>query len=281
MELNPQNAMGEVLLDLMGAQYQENYDQALLALMQVTGLEESHIVGIINGDFIIESQELLSQIMQAFPDADAEDMNIVATVANGVEESDRGEAEAILQQQLAEQNQEAPAEDPAGDQFATAGGGYDAGAAAGEGGGDFKAYAKQAAFALKQQASEIANLKSYVSNFAQQEQLGRRLERMAEQARELETNGILPPAYRRMLIGDFSSPDQRVARFTRMSQENGVDVPTMLFASEYALNLLGKGGQFVEFSDYSVSAEDAQVANFNASLDAVVEQDYAAIFEIN
>jgi hypothetical protein len=285
MELNPQNAFGEVLLDLIDAQYQGNYDQGLLALMQVTGLSEEAIVGIINGDIIVESQNILGQLMQAFPDADAEDMSIVTTVASGVEEADRGEAEAVLQEQLEAQQYQAT-QNQAGDQYATADGGYDVGAAAGEGGGGeaagaFSAYARKANFAMQRQAAELAQLKNYVANFASEEQLSRRLERLSNQAASLESEGILPPAYRRMLIGDFANGEQRVARFSRMSKENGVDVQTMLFASEYALNLLGRGGQYVEFKDYSVSHEDAQVANFNASLDAVVEQDFAAIFDSN
>jgi hypothetical protein len=96
----------------------------------------------------------------------------------------------------------------------------------------------------------------------------------------MEAEGYLPPAYRRMLIGDFSSKEERVARFGQMARENGVDLSTMLFAAEYALGILGEGAKYVEFSDHSVSEEMLNVAQFSAGMDAVVAQDYDAIFNL-
>jgi predicted nucleotide-binding protein (sugar kinase/HSP70/actin superfamily) len=42
--------------------------------------------------------------------------------------------------------------------------------------------------------------------------------------------------------------------------------------------MLADASQFVEFSDYSLSEDEVRLAEFSAGLDAVVADDFAAIF---
>lgn len=271
-ELNPTNAFGEVLLDLMEAQYQGDYNLAMSALVQVTGMPEQTLAGIINGDFVVTDTEILASLMEAFPDADEQDLSIVVTVASGVEEADRGDTTAFLQDQAAAEQQE---------QYAGTEGGADYASSEGDGAaeGSF-AYrgTGRANFAQNKLAAKVNQLETYIANFAAESQLSGTLDRLHNTAINLESNGYLPPAYRRMLVGDFANSKDRVARFSQMAVENGVDLGTMLFAAEYALGVIGEGGKYVEFQDHSLSSQDVAVAQFSAGLDHVVANDFDAIF---
>jgi hypothetical protein len=283
-ELNPTNAFGEVLLDLIDAQYGGDYSTGIYALMQVTGYDEQTVAGIINGSLLVEDSGVLNALMGAFPDADEQDLSIVMTVASGVEEGDRAETEAILVEQYQERQAQGAAQ-----QYEEGGDADYVGAGAGQGSADAGEFARrrhqaQANFAAQQQSAYLAGrvnqLENYVANFAAHSELSSTLDRLHQQASVMEAEGYLPPAYRRMLIGDFSSKEERVARFGQMARENGVDLSTMLFAAEYALGILGEGAKYVEFSDHSVSEEMLNVAQFSAGMDAVVAQDYDAIFNL-
>jgi sulfur carrier protein ThiS len=273
MNLNPTNAFGELLLDLIEAQYGA-IDNGIMALMQTTGLSEEEVVAIINGDVVIEDQNLLSTIIQAFPDADADDISLVIDVAVGVEEADRAELEGAIQETQVQDNDYGQEE-----------GAYPAAAGGGEGGeaGGFAHTNMNANFnALKntvlQQQNQINQLTAGISNFQAVEGLQERLKDVNSVAESYVVNGILPPSYKSMLVGNFTNDKQRLAQFSAIADKNGVDLPTMLFATEYALGMLSEASQFVEFSDYSLSEEDVQLANFSANLDVVVAKDVEAIF---
>lgn len=282
MELNPSNAFGELLLDLIEAQYGD-IDTGLMALMQATGLGEQEVVAMINGDIIVDSEALLSTVIQAFPDADSEDVSMIIDVAVGVDEADQ----ADLQAQLAEPEQGI---DPqlGGAEPASANGGGFGGEAGGEGaagGGEggftknmnaanFQALSNQ----LAVQQNQINQLTQGISNYSQAEGLRERLRDIDETTSTYVDRGMLPPSYKAMLVGNFKNDKERLAKFAAVAQQNNVDVNTMLFATEYAAGLMADASQFVEFSDYSLSDQDVAIAEFSANLDAVVAQDYEAIF---
>jgi hypothetical protein len=117
-----------------------------------------------------------------------------------------------------------------------------------------------------------------ISNFQAVEQLETRLKDVNTLADNYVGNGVLPPSYKSMLVGNFTNDKQRLAQFSQIAQQNNVDLPMMLFATEYALGMLAEASQFVEFSDYSLSEDEVQYANFSANLDAVVALDAEAIF---
>lgn len=282
-ELDPTNAFGELLLDLIEAQYGD-IDTGLMALMQTTGLSEAEVVGVINGEAIVEDESLLNAMIQAFPDADAEDVSVIIDVAIGVEEADGADLQAqvqdaqnIEQQMLAQQAQNQ------GGYPASAEGGYAGGEAGGAEGG-FSRGGKTANFAhnlvsaLEAQQAQINQLTNGISNFQAATALNQRLKDIDTVASQYVASEMLPPSYKAMLVGNFRNDNERLAKFSQVAQENGVDVQTLLFATEYALGMLGEASQFVEFSDFSLSDEDVAIAEFSANLDKVVEQDYSAIF---
>jgi hypothetical protein len=280
MELNPSNAFGELLLDLIEAQYGD-IDTGLTALMQTTGLGEQEVVAMINGDIIVDSEALLSNVLQAFPDADAEDVSMVIDVAVGVDEADQ----ADLQAQVAEAEQGATPDLDGAEGASAAGGGFGgeggAGGAGGEGGfnrsmnaANFQALSNQLAI----QQNQIAQLTQGISNYSQAEGLRERLRDIDDTTSTYVERGMLPPSYKAMLVGNFKNDKERLAKFANVAAQNNVDVNTMLFATEYAAGLMADASQFVEFSDYSLSDQDVAIAEFSANLDAVVAQDYDAIF---
>lgn len=272
MNLSPQNAFGELLLDLIEAQYGD-IDQGVIALIQTTGLDESEVVALINGDIVVDSQALLSGILTAFPDADNDDVMLFLDVATGVEESDRATLEAAIgdyQEQEAAQNDYY-------NQYESA---EPAAAESGDGNSGFGRNTMNANFAnqLASQQAQINELVNGISNFNHYQALEARLNDVDTLATRYVDSGVLPPSYKSILVGNFSNPKERVAQFSDIAAKNGVNPETMLFATEYALGMLAEASQFVEFSDYSLSEEDVQLANFSASMDYIAAADAAAIF---
>ena len=262
-ELNPTNAFGELLLDLIEAQYDGDYDAGISALTQTTGMAPEEIEAIVNGDTIVEDAELLGAIVDAFPDADEEDLEVIVNIASAVDEEDR---EALLAQMDAEEGG-AMAEP-------------EMEAAYGYGGYNTANFSRQPRYS-NYSDPRVSALEAKVANFemAQFENaLKNRLTQVDFQASQAVMEDRLPRSYKTMLVGDFSDPDARLARFGQIAAENGVDIPTMLFATEFALGLMTDAASFVEFKDYSLSDEDVAIANFSASLDAVAQNDVKAIF---
>lgn len=261
-ELNPTNAFGELLLDLIDAQYGGDYDAGVEALVESTGLSEEEVVAIIQGDVIVDDESLLSNIVDAFPEADEDDLEVIINVASGVDEEDRQELIASMEEemgQMAESDvpmEAAPAE--------------------------YSRQYPQANFSntdyVQQLENKVTTLQNQFSNFQAYEGLSRELQELDHEAKGFVEQAIIPPSYKSMLIGNFSSPEERVARFSEMAQTNGVDVNTMLFATKYALGMLRSSAPFMEFRDFSVSEEEVATANFSASLDQQCRADLDAIF---
>lgn len=261
MDLNPTNAFGEVLLDLIEAQYGGDFDAGVQALMEATGLSEEEVVAIIQGEVIVEDEALLSDIVDAFPDADDEDLTVIVEVASGVEADDR---EALVQEiEMDMEASEVPAEEAPVEEAAYG-------------------YSRPTANFSRQQSTmvdnRVAQLENKLANFEAQEYLTDALKEVDASARSLVESAVLPPAMKTLLIGNFSNDKQRLARFSQMAQENGVDIGTMLFATQYAMGLIENSGNYVEFKDYSLSEEEANLAKFSASEGAIAEQDIYAIF---
>lgn len=266
-ELNPTNAFGELLLDLIEQQYAGDYDAGIQALVQSTGLSEDEVVSIVQGDTIVEDESLLADIITAFPNADDQDIEVIVNVATGVDEEDRdalmSEIEANEGMGDMPMNEEvAEGEVPAGASYGYA----------------YNPYL-QASFAAAAQASnEVADLRNQIASFQAEQYLTNELKDLDRVTGQYVASELLPPSYKAMLIGNFSDDTQRMARFSRMAAENGVDLPTMLFATKYALGMLMDASDFVEFRDFSVTDEQVATANFSASLDSIVQSDLDAIF---
>lgn len=265
-ELNPTNAFGELLLDLIDAQYGGDYDSGIAAIMEATGLAEEEVTAIINGDTIVEDESLLSGIVDAFPDADEDDLEVIVNVATGVDEADRDELLAEIEA--------GEGEDAAVAEEEMAGAAY-----------AYNNYLNQASFAAGNAAqaagyanARVQSLENKLANFEAANYLNGELRELHNLATRLVENGALPPSYRSMLIGNFADDGERVARFGQIASSNGVDLGTMLFATKYAMGLLSDAADFVEFRDYSVTDEDVAIANFQANLDTVVSADIDAIF---
>lgn len=258
-ELNPTNAFGELLLDLIEAQYEGDFDAGIEAIMNTTGLSEEEVVAIVQGDTIVEDESLLSEIVDAFPDADDNDLEVIVNVATGVEQEDRdtliGEIEA---NEGAMEEGEMPMEQPAP---------------------SFSRFDNTANFQAEALSSRVNQLEQQLVEFQMYNDISSKLKEIDAKTSAYVANEILPPSYKAMLIGNFANDDQRVAQFSQIAAENGVTVETMLFATEYAMGLLKDASQFVEFKDYSMSDENLAVANFNASLDSMVAADLEAIFD--
>jgi hypothetical protein len=264
-DLNPTNAFGELLLDLIEEQYGGDYDAGISALMETTGLSEEEVVAIVQGDVIVEDEGLLTGIIGAFPDADDEDIEVIVNVASGVDEADRADLIDMIDSDEAQDPmyQEEP-EQPMEQEPVAAG-------------AEYAAYALQQAQFAAQQAQEI---QARWANFEAVNYLTNELRQLDNMASQAVSANSLPPSYKALLIGNFASDDNaRIGRFCQMAESNGVDVATMLFATKYALGLLTDASEFVEFNDYSVTAEDVAMANFSAGLDSVVKADLDAIFQ--
>jgi hypothetical protein len=280
-ELNPTNPFGELLLDLIESQYGGDIDQGIQALVQTTGLSEEEVVGIIEGKHIVEDENLLSAIIDAFPDADEHDLEVIVNVADAVDQDDK---KALIQQieahEAMKQGQGNEHMDHTGhmDQM-----NYN------EMQGQEQNYPNEEE-EIKQQEEytrQIMNtidfhrlneVEQKIADFEYASAVTNKLDALDNAARYYVDNGILPPAHKAMLVGNFSRSEDRAARFEQMALQNNVDVPTMLFAVEFAMNFLKDAADFVEFKDYSATERDVNVAQFSASLDRVVTEDITAIF---
>ncbi|MGL5923668.1 hypothetical protein [Chroococcidiopsis sp.] len=267
MEFNPTNAFGELLLDLIESQYQGDIDAGVEGLMQSTGLGEEEIVAIIQGDTIIEDEQLLSDIIEAFPDADEDDLEVIIQTATEVDEADRN---ALIEEIDAN---EAELEAGAAE-----------GGELGEGGEGAASYgyhynpSYRAEFAAQQAASRVSAVEAQLADFQAYSALNGELRSLDQHAQRYVDAGAMPPSIKSMLIGNFSDDASRLAQFQSVAANNGVDVPTMLFATQYALGMLSDASDFVEFRDHAITDEDVAIASFSASLDTMVSADIDAIF---
>jgi hypothetical protein len=257
-DLNPTNAFGELLLDLIDGQYGGDYDAGIQALMQTTGLTEEEVVAIIQGDSVVEEESLLGDIVAAFPDADDADLEVLVNVATDVDEMDRQELLAQIDASEMPEEETELYEEEAPETV----------------GAEYNQYVNTANF----MDPRVDQLITQQANFQAQEFYKNELTNLDAAANEMISYGIIPPSYKSMLVGNFSDPSVRLTKFAEIAAQNGVDVSTMLFATKFALGLMQNAAEYVEFKDYSVSAEDAAVANFNASLTQVAEADLAAIW---
>lgn len=263
-ELNPTNAFGELLLDLIEAQYDGDIDAGIQALVQSTGLAEEDVVGFISGENIVDDADILEAMIGAFPDANDEDIQTIIEVASGVEEADR---EAL-------ETQYEGNEDAEGGVMAQQGADYAA------------AYnpAIQANF-NRNVAEEIQKLRAekeaLEANFAQanfEAQLSSYLTDLDARISQDVHDGIITPAIKEALIGNFSNPKQRVAQFSGIAQSNGArDLQEQLNMSEFAYSLLRNVANVTQFTDFSVSAEEVATANFSASLEEAAKGDLVAM----
>lgn len=266
-ELNPTNAFGEDLLNAIEAQY-ESIDAGIEALMETTGLGEEEVIAIIQGDVIVEDEQLLSAIIDAFPDADDDDIALLIESATEVDEGDR---EALVSE--IEANEGGMEEMPEG--------------------ADYSAYYRQAQFqqanylsqleqenAALQQAlyNQNARLTNVEANFSAQ-QAADVLDNIDAYASDLVDNGYMPPSIKHMILGSFNRPAERLANFSQLADHNGVDIQTQLYATQFALELMQQATAqgVVDFQDYSLDAASLQQAEFSASLDEVAAQDAIAI----
>lgn len=276
-ELNPTNAFGELLLDLIEAQFADlitdpedtspAISAGIQALVQATGLSEEDVTGYISGENIVDNVEDLEAMISAFPDATEEDLDKLIEVADGVLEQDRQALEAQY-----EGNEDAE-------------GGVDPEMA--QQGADYAAAynpAIQANF-NKTVVSELQKLRAekeaLEANFAQasfEAQLSQALADFDARTSADVDNGILTPAMKEALIGNFSDPRQRVAQFTGIAQTNGArDLQEQLNMSEFAYSLLRNVANVTQFTDFSVSAEEVATANFSASIEEAAKGDLIAM----
>jgi hypothetical protein len=268
-ELNPTNAFGELLLDLIEAQYDGDIDAGVQAIVQSTGLSEKDVVGYISGENIVDDPDILEAIVNAFPDANDDDIEQIIEVASGVEEADRQALEAQY--------------DNDGDEDAE--GGVDPDMA--QQGADYAAAynpAIQANF-NRAVADEIQRVRAeneaLHANFAQAQfeaNLSQALTDLNARITEDVVNGVITPAMKEALIGNFSDPRQRVAQFSGIAKTNGArDLQEQLNMSEFAYSLLRNIANVTQFTDFSVSAEEVASANFSSSLEQAAKADLEAI----
>jgi hypothetical protein len=265
-ELNPTNAFGELLLDLIEAQYEGDIDAGVQALVQATGLSEEDVTGYISGENIVDDADILEAMIGAFPDANDEDIQTIIEVASGVEEADREALEAQYENEDAE-------------------GGVDPEMA--QQGADYAAAynpAIQANF-NRAVADEIQRVRAeneaLHANFAQaqfQANLSQALTDLNARISQDVVDGIITPAMKEALIGNFADPRQRVAQFTGIAQTNGArDLQEQLNMSEFAYSLLRNVANVTQFTDFSVSAEEVATANFSSSLEEAAKGDLVAM----
>ncbi len=266
-ELNPTNAFGELLLDLIEAQYEGDIDVGIQALVQATGLSEEDVTGYISGENIVDDADILEAMIGAFPDANDEDIQTIIEVASGVEEADREALEAQYETEGAEGGAEEPAMEQQGADYAAA---YNP--------------AIQANF-NKQVADEIQRVRAeneaLQANFAQAQfeaQLSQALTDLDARISQDVVDGIITPAMKEALIGNFSDPRKRVAQFTGIAETNGArDLQEQLNMSEFAYSLLRNVANVTQFKDFSVSAEEVATANFSSSLEEAAKGDLIAM----
>jgi hypothetical protein len=265
-ELNPTNAFGELLLDLIEAQYEGDIDVGIQALVQATGLSEEDVTGYISGENIVDDADILEAMIGAFPDANDEDIQTIIEVASGVEEADREALEAQYENEDAE-------------------GGVDPEMA--QQGADYAAAynpAIQANF-NRAVADEIQRVRAeneaLHANFAKAQfeaNLSQALTDLNARISQDVVDGIITPAMKEALIGNFSDPRQRVAQFTGIAQTNGArDLQEQLNMSEFAYSLLRNVANVTQFTDFSVSAEEVATANFSSSLEEAAKGDLVAM----
>jgi hypothetical protein len=265
-ELNPTNAFGELLLDLIAVQFQEDYGAGIQALVQATGLSEEDVVGYISGENIVDEVETLEAMISAFPDATEKDLDALIEVADGVLEQDRQALEAQYQTEGAEGGAEEPMTEEAANYAAA----YNP--------------AIQANF-NKTVVSELQKLRAekeaLEANFAQvnfEAQLSQALTDLNARISQDVVDGVITPAMKEALIGNFSDPRQRVAQFTGIAQTNGArDLQEQLNMSEFAYSLLRNVANVTQFTDFSVSAEEVATANFSSSLEEAAKGDLIAM----
>ena len=265
-ELNPTNAFGELLLDLIEAQYEGDIDAGVQALVQATGLSEEDVTGYISGENIVDDADILEAMIGAFPDANDEDIQTIIEVASGVEEADREALEA----QYENEGAEGGAEDPMTEEAANYAAAYNP--------------AVQANF-NRAVADEIQRVRAeneaLHANFAQaqfQANLSQALTDLNARISQDVVDGVITPAMKEALIGNFSDPRQRVAQFTGIAQTNGArDLQEQLNMSEFAYSLLRNVANVTQFTDFSVSAEEVATANFSSSLEEAAKGDLVAM----
>lgn len=273
-ELNPTNAFGELLLDLIEAQFADlNTDPedttpaitaGIQALVQATGLPEEDVVGFISGENIVDDADILEAIISAFPDANDEDIETIIEVASGVEEEDRMALEAQYE------NEGDVEPDMANQQAAEYAAAYNPQIQA-----NFNRSIVEELQKIRQEKEALE------ANFAQanfEAELSNYLAEFDSRLSADVANQVLSPAMKEALIGNFTNPKQRLAQFTAIAQENGArDLREQLNMSEFAYSFLKNIANVVEFKDYSVSEEDVAVANFSSSLEKAAEADLDAI----
>lgn len=265
-ELNPTNAFGELLLDLIEAQYEGDIDAGVQALVQATGLSEEDVTGYISGENIVDDADILEAMIGAFPDADDEDIQTIIEVASGVEEADREALEA----QYENEGAEGGAENPMTEEAANYAAAYNP--------------AIQANF-NRAVADEIQRVRAeneaLHANFAKAQfeaNLSQALTDLNARISQDVVDGIITPAMKEALIGNFSDPRQRVAQFTGIAQTNGArDLQEQLNMSEFAYSLLRNVANVTQFTDFSVSAEEVATANFSSSLEEAAKGDLIAM----
>jgi hypothetical protein len=270
MDLIPDNKFGELLLDLIEAQYGGDIDAGIQALMETTGRTEEEIVDIIQGHFIVEDEDLLANIIEAFPHADDEDLEIIVDTATEVEDADRQELIAAIESDQLE------------NQFPEAGSAEEEEVQEPEEGELAASYSYNtygtANFMQANFAQELNAIKQEIAEFKAYNALSGALKDLDHTARELQVAGVLPPSMKTLLIGNFKDDDSRTARFIEMSHEQQVPVETLLFSTQRQLAMMVEAAPHLEFQDYAPSEEDVAVARFSASLDSIVEEDLIAIF---
>jgi hypothetical protein len=265
-ELNPTNAFGELLLDLIEAQYEGDIDAGVQALVQATGLSEEDVTGYISGENIVDDADILEAMIGAFPDANDEDIQTIIEVASGVEEADREALEA----QYENEGAEGGAENPMTEEAANYAAAYNP--------------AIQANF-NRAVADEIQRVRAeneaLHANFAKAQfeaNLSQALTDLNARISQDVVDGIITPAMKEALIGNFSDPRQRVAQFTGIAQTNGArDLQEQLNMSEFAYSLLRNVANVTQFTDFSVSAEEVATANFSSSLEEAAKGDLIAM----
>lgn len=268
-ELSPTNQFGELLLNLIDAQYGGDDDAGISALVESTGLSEEEVVAIINGDTIVEDESLLSDIVAAFPDADDNDLEVIINTASEVDEQDRSD---LIAQIEADEDAAGAQEDPEAEA-----------AEYPEDGGEEASYSRyvgrRANFSREALLeNKLAEMENRFAQFEAYSALSSELKAIEQKASQLVDAQILPPSFKAMLIGNFSDDSERVAKFGAIADRNQVDVEKMLFATKYALGMLEDSAQFMEFRDFSITEDEAATANFSASLDTQVQADLDAIF---
>jgi hypothetical protein len=275
-ELNPTNAFGELLLDLIEAQFADlitdpedtspAISAGIQALVQATGLSEEDVTGYISGENIVDNVEDLEAMISAFPDATEEDLDKLIEVADGVLEQDRQALEA----QYATEGAEGGAEEPMTEDAANYAAAYNPAIQAN--------FNKTVVSEIQKLRAEKEALEAQFSQANFEAQLSQALTDLNARVSQDVVDGVITPAMKEALIGNFSDPRQRVAQFTGIAQTNGArDLQEQLNMSEFAYSLLRNVANVTQFTDFSVSAEEVATANFSSSLEEAAKGDLIAM----